>query len=42
MLKWGFTEKDEREVRIIYVVMDLNWRYHYELMFKVRWIQIIP
>ena len=24
LLKWGFTEKHEREVRIIYVVMDLN------------------
>ena len=42
MLKSGFTEKHEREVRIIYVVMDVNWRYHYELMFKVKEIQIIP
>lgn len=41
LLKWLFTEKHEREVRIIYVVMDLNWRYHYELMFKVKQIQIM-
>lgn len=41
MLEWEFTEKQEKEVRIIYVVMDLNWRYQYELILKVRWIQLV-
>lgn len=41
VLEWEFTEKQEKEVRIIYVVMDLNWRYQYELILKVRWIQLV-